>query len=266
MKLFSALRYYAASIITLLTRFERPFQILSIFLGFPRSLPAEIQLKRDGYRFAVREAMDVWVVKETCVDADYLPVSEFRSHWTVVDIGAGLGDFTVLAADHCPQGKVYAYEPMAPSFALLNKNLLLNKITNVETFQLATASTAGTMTAVSEKREAVSTRFATGAADPDETGTAIPVTTLAEIMDRLPDGHCHLMKIDCEGCEFDLLLNSPPELLARIERLTIETHDDYSRYSADHLAVYLRQQGFEVRQDSNPVHRYLGFLYAERVN
>jgi hypothetical protein len=73
------------------------------------------------------------------------------------------------------------------------------------------------------------------------------------------------MKIDCEGCEFDLLLNSPPELLARIDRLTIETHDGYTGQTAEQLAAYLRQQGFTVRQESNPVHDYLGFIFAERI-
>lgn len=265
MRLFSRIRYYAVSIITLLTRFERPFQILGIFLGRSGSLPAEIQVKQGGYRFMVREAMDVWVIKETCVDADYLPGADFRPDWTVIDIGAGLGDFTVYAAVHCPQGRVFAYEPLAASFELLQHNLALNGITNVAAFQQATAATAGTMSAVSEAVEAVSTRFTVGSGPASHTGTAIPVITLAEILDKVPNRQCHLMKIDCEGCEFDLLLNSPSELLACIERLTIETHDGYASYSARQLADYLREQGFIVRLEANPVHRYLGFLYAERA-
>ena len=265
MKLFSRIRYYAASVITLLTRFERPFQILAIFLDRPGSLPAEIQVKQGGYRFAVREAMDVWVIKETCVDADYLPGRDFRPDWTVVDIGAGLGDFTVLAAVHCPQGRVFAYEPLASSFELLCHNLSLNGITNVDAFQQGTAAVAGMMSAVPDGVEAVSTRFTAGEGAGNGKGAAVPVVTLAEILDKVPKGQCHLMKIDCEGCEFDLLFNSPPELLARIERLTIETHDGYAGYSTGRLATYLRQQGFTVRQAANPVHSYLEFIYAERA-
>ncbi|MFZ0548812.1 MAG: FkbM family methyltransferase [Candidatus Promineifilaceae bacterium] len=264
MKVLSRTGYYAASILTLLTRFERPFQILGIFLGRPGSLPTEIQLKQGGYRFSVREAMDVWVIKETCVDADYLPVTAFRPDWTVVDIGAGLGDFTVLAAAHCPVGRVFAYEPLAASFDLLQHNLALNGITNAAAFQQATASTAGTMSAVLEGVEAVSTRFTAESGEGTVKEAAIPVITLAEMLDRLPNGRCDLMKIDCEGCEFDLLLDSPPGLLSRIDRLTIETHDGYNDCSTNHLAAYLRQQGFSVRERANPVHDYLGFIYAER--
>ncbi len=265
MKLFSKITYYAASVVTLLTRFERPFHILGIFLGQKGRLPTDIQIKSSGLRFSVREAMDVWVIKETCVDADYLSPGDFQADWQIVDIGAGLGDFTIFAAVHCPDGKVFAYEPLTESYQLLNHNLTLNQVTNVETFQQATAAIGGMMSAVSAQTEAVSTRFASSSAAANETTTTIPVITLAEILDRLPDGRCDLMKIDCEGCEFDLLLNSPPELLSRIERLTIETHDGYTDFSTNHLAVYLRQHGFTVQQNTNPVHDYLGFIYAERV-
>lgn len=265
MKFFSRLRYYTTSIITLLTRFEQPLRILAVFLGWPGSLPTEVQVKKGGHRFIVREAMDVWVIKETCVDADYLPAQNFRPEWSVVDIGAGLGDFTVFAAANCPQGQVFAYEPLASSFELLQENLKLNRLTNVQAFQQATGSETGTMTAASETTQAVSTRFISGTAETGRPETGVPIVTLAEILDRLPNGRCHLMKIDCEGCEFDLLLNSPPALLARVERLTIETHDGYADKSTSQLAAYLQQQGYQVRRTSNPVHSYLGFIYAERV-
>lgn len=265
MKLFSKLRYYAASIITLLTRFERPFQIIKIFLGAPGSLPAEIKLKDNHLRFSVREAMDVWVIKETCVDGDYLPSQAYQPDWQVVDIGAGLGDFTILAALNCPDGRVLAFEPLESSFRLLQHNLSLNGFNNVAVYQQATAAVEGTMKPESTEKEAVSIRFVSERAAAENLGKEIPIITLAEILERLPDGHCHLMKIDCEGCEFDLLLNSPPELLNQIDRLTIETHDGYSDYTAKQLAAYLIAQGFKVKQRPNPVHGYLGFIYAERV-
>ena len=264
MKQISRLWYYATSIVTLLTRFERPFQILAIFLGRPGSVPAEIQVKKGGYRFKIREAMDAWVIKETCVDHDYLSPADFQPHWTVVDIGAGLGDFTVFAAKQCPDGVVFAYEPLEESFQLLQHNLALNQITHVKIFQQATASSSGSMTAAHEPGKAVSTRFVAETAGIGAKEGLIPVISLAEILNRLPDGRCHLLKVDCEGCEFDLLMNSPPELLAQVERLSVETHDGYTGRSAVQLADYLKQQGFTVQLRANPVHAYLSFLYAER--
>ena len=46
--------------------------------------------------------------------------------WTIIDIGAGLGDFTAYAAQRSPRGRVLAYEPFPESFALLQQNLKLN--------------------------------------------------------------------------------------------------------------------------------------------
>ncbi|MCI0393832.1 MAG: FkbM family methyltransferase [Chloroflexi bacterium] len=260
MLLFSRLWYYATSIITLLTGFRRPGQVVGIFLGRPGSVPAEVALRRTGLRFKIRSAMDAWVIKETCLDADYRPPGGFRPDWTVVDIGAGLGDFTVYAAKQCPQGTVHAYEPLASSFALLEHNLALNGVTNAKAFRLAAASAGGTLAVAPEEVEAVSTRFV--AAPGEKVATAV---SLAEVLDVLPDGVCDLMKIDCEGCEFDLLLKSLPELLARIRRLSMETHEGLAGHTAGELAVYLRERGFTVQQRPNPAHAYLGFLYAEQV-
>jgi hypothetical protein len=124
----SKYRYYLGSILTLLGGFKRPWQIIGIFLGLPGTTPAEVALRRTGWRFSVRSAMDVWIIKETCLDNDYMAGSDFDPAWNVVDIGAGLGDFTVLAAKSCPDGLVHAYEPHSQSFALLVSNLALNQI------------------------------------------------------------------------------------------------------------------------------------------
>jgi hypothetical protein len=126
MRLLDKYRYYGRSALTLLSRFERPERVLGIFLGRSGALPAEVRLRREGWRFRVREPMDVWVIKETCVDGDYVQDGPLGNDWQVVDIGAGLGDFCVYAAAHCPDGLVHAYEPLATSFELLQHNLALN--------------------------------------------------------------------------------------------------------------------------------------------
>ena len=256
---FSKIRYYAASVITLLAGFRRPFQILSIFLNRPGALPAEVTLRRTGLRFHIRAAMDAWIIKETCLDADYLWASgPLLPDWTILDIGAGLGDFTIFAAKQCPQGVVHAYEPLAESFDLLERNLALNHVDNVQIFSQGVAARPGMLTVDSAKVAAVSTRFA-----PANEGS-IPALGLSQVLDSLPGGQCDFMKIDCEGCEFDILLNSPPETLARIRRLSLEVHDGFTSHTSHELADFLRSQGFRVQRQTNPVHAHLSLLYAER--
>jgi FkbM family methyltransferase len=203
--------------------------------------------------------MDIWIIKETCLDRDYLWGEALQPEWSVVDIGAGLGDFSVLAGKECPQGIVHAYEPLAGSFALLEANLALNGLDNVRAFPEGVAAAAGQLAVSSPNARPVSTRFgrASGPA-------AVPAVTLAAVLDRLPDGRCDFLKIDCEGCEFDLLLQSSADVLARIGRVSLEAHEGYASYRTAELATWLREHGFVVRQRPNPVHRSLSLLFAER--
>lgn len=259
MRLFSALHYYLASAVTLMRQVSDPLQVAHRYLPGHSARPGEVRLKATGWRFQVRSAMDIWIVKETCLDRDYLWGEALQPDWSVVDIGAGLGDFSVLAGKECPRGIVHAYEPFAGSFTLLEANLALNGLENVRTFPEAVAAGAGQLAISSHNAPPVATRFGVGPGP-----AAVAAVTLATVLDRLPDGRCDFMKIDCEGCEFDLLLKSSADVLARIGRLSLETHEGYTDYKTAQLATWLRQQGFAVRQRPNPVHRSLSLLFAER--
>jgi hypothetical protein len=73
---------------------------------------------------------------------------------------------------------------------------------------------------------------------------------------------CDLLKLDCEGAEYPILLNTPSALFARIHRIILEYHS--STTSAEHVALvkYLEQAGYRIRTQPNYVHANLGYLYA----
>jgi len=62
----SRLSYYMSSIPTILTQIENWPEISTILW---RKQP--VVRTRNGLKFKVRSFMDVWVVKETCLDRDY---------------------------------------------------------------------------------------------------------------------------------------------------------------------------------------------------
>jgi FkbM family methyltransferase len=257
----SKYRYYAASVITLLTRFEDPAKILAAFLRRPGALPTEVRLRGSGLRFRVRTPMDIWIIKETCVDRDYLrEIGTPGRDWQVVDVGAGLGDFTVLAARLCPDGAVHAYEPLPGSFELLGQNLALNAVPNVHAHSSAVASTDGTLAIESTEVEPVKARAAEGGGQ-----VSVPAVGLDRVLDALPGGVCQLMKVDCEGGEYDIVLNSEPATLARVERIAMEYHTNVAGADIEGLARHLERAGFRVRRVANPVHDYLGLLFAEQA-
>lgn len=64
---------------------------------------------------------------------------------TVVDIGANVGYYTLLAARLVgPRGKVFAFEPNPQNFALLSRNVETNGYRNVALIPRAVSDTSGT--------------------------------------------------------------------------------------------------------------------------
>jgi hypothetical protein len=59
-----------------------------------------------------------------------------------------------------------------------------------------------------------------------------------------------LAKIDIEGSEFESLLATPPEILRRIKRITLELHNNTTAkgYRTEDLLDHLKNSNFEITQ------------------
>ncbi len=256
--------YYLSSIPTILSGMRPVGGILRLFLGLPVARPLTVTLE-GGARFRVSTRMDVWILKESCLDRDYERGARIEADWTVVDVGAGMGDFTVHAARLCPRGKVYAFEPLPESFVRLAEHLRLNGVANVSAFPEAIAGADGTLALYTVT--GLSGQHRTAGEGADRSGAAITVraTTLSAAFERLAIARCDFLKIDCEGAEFEILLGLPDSALARIARIALEYHDHVTLHSHEELARFLEARGFLVRIHPSPAWRELGFLYAENT-
>ncbi len=255
--------YYASSIFRLLAGVGNWPLAVRLFLGRGVRGTAVIRLRKSGVQFRVRGAMDVWIVKETYLDRFYERYgTSIGDGWAVMDIGAGIGDYALYAALVHPQNTVYAFEPFPESFALLQENLQLNQVSNVQAFPQAIAAETGTLALDLSSGEPL--QFSTeGPATLGDTLT-VPSLSLAEALERLALKRCHVLKMDCEGAEYGILLNSPNWVLDRIERIVMEYHEGVTSYGHGDLAEFLESKGFQVRTWPNPVHAHLGFLYGWR--
>ncbi|RMG59207.1 MAG: FkbM family methyltransferase [Bacteroidetes bacterium] len=63
----------------------------------------------------------------------------------VLDIGANIGIMTVLMARQCPQGQVYAFEPVPENFRALSRVVSHYRLPNVSLHQVALGEQAGTI-------------------------------------------------------------------------------------------------------------------------
>ena len=120
----------------------------------------------------------------------------------VLDIGANIGYFTLLAAPRVgPQGKVYAFEPDPRNYQFLLHNIKVNKCrTNVVPIPKAVAHQAGVLPFfLSGGDPSVSSLWRKKGA-----GSILEVecTTLDEILGNQP---VHVIKMDIEGGEVHAL-------------------------------------------------------------
>lgn len=256
---FSRWGYYFSSIPTLLLRIRNWTTILAVFLGAPVRKPFTVEL-RDGGRYRARSRMDVWIIKETCIDRDYeRGATAVRDGWTVVDIGAGAGDFAISVGRRAPQTRVYAFEPFAESFDLMRENIAMNGVTNVMPFPEAVAGRTGSLF-LSTPTGIEGQHRTAGAAS--EASVPVRAVTLSELFARSGIETCDFLKIDCEGGEYDILFHAGSDALARVRHIAMEYHEGVTEWSHRDLVAFLEKSGFDTVRRPSPAHANLGFLFA----
>lgn len=255
--------YYAESVLTALVG-VRPGSLAAVAaMLVGRRRPRRIDLRRPKASFVVRSLMDVWTVKEVCLDRDYERAgTAIQPGWVVIDIGAGIGEFAIDAALSRPDCVVHAFEPSPESFELLCQNVQLNLVSNVRTRPVAVTGKSGWTALDVSSPDAVRHHIAADAGAPST--RAVAAMTLAEVLDELDVPTCDFLKIDCEGGEYGMLLAAGPATLGRISRICLEYHDG-PWGTHDLLVTHLTAAGFSVRLTGNRAWEEIGFLYACRV-
>jgi FkbM family methyltransferase len=203
--------------------------------------------------------MDLWTLAETYLNDDYEKYGvRLGKNWTVVDIGAAFGDFSIFAAQKSLKNKIYAIEPLPSSLNLFNQNIKNNHLKNIQIFPGAISSTKNKIF-ISEDNKNYGH---------SQTSTKSPLTTSAISLNNLfikyQISHCDLIKCDCEGSEYDIFLHLSSSTYQKIDRLVMEYHlftpDSFKQFKQ--LCFTLRKNKFYLKLSPNPVHSNIAFLYA----
>jgi FkbM family methyltransferase len=172
----------------------------------------------------------------------------------VVDVGANIGTFAVYAAE-AGAGAVWAYEPNREAFESLSRNAAEGRPAGViRPRQYAVAGQDGRTVripvrsspynAVQPSLERDSGPSDDGRLEDVET-ISLPTILRANGLDRVD-----LLKLDCEGAEFEVIPAADDETLARIREIRMEVHDR----PPGPLIERLTSAGFRVvyREDNPP--------------
>jgi FkbM family methyltransferase len=149
-----------------------------------------------------------------------------RPGMTVVDVGAHVGFFTLLAARLVgSHGRVYAFEPDPSNYAMLEKNIALNSYGHVVTVQKAVASDSGEATLLLDPRgndRNVLIDKSEGLSA-GRHGVEIETIGLDAFLEKAQLERVHLLKMDVEGAEYAAIQGMSRSLQAgKVEAMIFE--------------------------------------------
>lgn len=154
------------------------------------------------------------------LESDYgkLPVKDK----TVIDIGANIGDTPIYFALNGAK-KIIGLEPYPKNFEIANKNILSNNFSDRTILLLAgcTAKSGNIMINPEEDSNIESTL------KEYEHGIKIPLLTLEQIFTEYNVASQSILKMDCEGCEYDTIKSTSEEILKKFSHIQIEYHSGY---------------------------------------
>ncbi len=146
-----------------------------------------------------------------------------RQPLQVLDIGGQVGTFACRLAQVQPQASITTYEPSPTTADFLRRNVTRNGLADrVQVVQQALAASVGTAQFDDNGAGSGENSLVGGARG--SVGTITVDTTTFDAAVAAVGGPIQLVKMDCEGGEYDLVYASSPESWASVQRLVIEYH------------------------------------------
>jgi FkbM family methyltransferase len=192
----------------------------------------------------------------------------------VLDIGANIGDSSIYFALR-GAAKVIAVEPFPHNYEMAKKNIALNYFSDKISVILAGCTpNAGYINISDLVKSGIDSHTYDDAGY--KVGMNVPSVTLENILKEynIQNGET-ILKMDCEGCEYDSILSASNTVLRQFSHMLIEYHDGYKN-----LRERLEKSGFEVcpfkitgelggptalpKLEGTGKWYYMGYIYAKR--
>ena len=157
---------------------------------------------------------------------------------TVIDIGANIGVYSLFAAS-CGARRVIAFEPNAEAFRCLQHNIRVNHLeTVIEPHRFAVAGSAGKSMRFPKNASAYNSFLRGESAEEYELVKTIDLKRMMHKIERVD-----LLKMDCEGAEWEILKSTDRDVLDRIDAIRMEYHLGFR----DQIAAFLQHNGFSMK-------------------
>ena len=210
--------------------FKRPLEVIRLYLSKRPPRDRLLHLRPGRLLFLSDHPHDIVTAFVVFAKRDYGTV---RPGSVVVDIGANIGTYTIFAV--CMGAtRVLSYEPNSSAFKVLTENITHNGFsTVVQARQLAVSSVDGEQVKIPLESSPYNQIARAGlmTAGVELVGSI----SLESIMNDHVGGVADLVKIDCEGAEYEILGMANEEVLHKIGHLRLEYHDGPIKELVKHL-------------------------------
>lgn len=163
----------------------------------------------------------------------------------VIEVGAHKGFFSALAGKVAR--RVVSFEPARTNHSYLVRNMQRNGLDNVIAVNKAVSNTSDDRQfTVSKITDARHTFYATEFSGEGEK-TTVRCTTLKDILLDYSLDRLSLLKMDCEGGEYDIMFSLDDETLKKIPRIACEIHEGPGiPYTCQEFLQYMERKNFAV--------------------
>jgi FkbM family methyltransferase len=174
-----------------------------------------------------------WVFRDVILDDEYGLNCLPRRPATILDIGGNIGLFSLWAGANFPEASIHVYEPNPALFNSLSLNV---SQVGATVFPEGVSGQEGFGVLV-EAGESMTNQCSVSSCG------NISVSTLRTAIQRM-GGRVDLLKIDCEGAEWEMLDDLEP--FKHVRMLRMEYHLEQSNRSVGRLIDRLESVGFQL--------------------
>lgn len=186
----------------------------------------------------------------------------------VIDIGANAGFFDIQLLSKINAATIYAYEPIPANVKTLQATLQQNPRLGQSVRLFPMAVTGNPLDKLElyaeadENNQVVASAFS-GFHKNNSRKITVPCITLTDIIQKNNLQTIDLLKMDCEGSEYDIMYHTGPELIRRINKMMIEVHNlDDERNNINDFNQYVQSLGYTTSY--SPINSFCYALEATR--
>lgn len=153
---------------------------------------------RNGAKFVLRDIRsDDYSTLMSIAGDDSYHFSAMHAPQVILDVGAHIGFFSILAAQRFPEAQVIAVEPDLENYTALLKNIALNNLTNISTHNVAVAGQYGKVTFYTSAHTVAHSLFGDfdGKSVDKKEVEAVPLSHFKNV---------DVLKFDAEGAEYTI--------------------------------------------------------------